>query len=90
MQVWRYIHLANYTHYNSHTHTHVHTHTLTPSHHHTLTGALMITRHDSGRNFPEEAGKTPMSCSRGRKGVVPVSKSFLRLPISWKSEAKGA
>ena len=50
----------------------------------------MSALHDCGRNFPLEAGNTPMSCSRGAKGVVPLSKSLRTRVMFLKSEENGA
>jgi hypothetical protein len=46
-------------------------------------------RKGAGTRFLDAAGKTPMSCSAGLKGV-PFSKVISRDEIFWKSEAKGA
>ena len=54
------------------------------------TSLIMISLHDCGRNFPLEAGNTPMSCSRGAKGVVPLSKSLRTRVMFLKSEENGA
>ena len=55
-----------------------------------LTSFLMSSLHDWGRNLPLEAGKTPMSCSRGAKGTVPLSKSLRTFLMFLKSDANGA
>ena len=54
------------------------------------TSLIINSLHDRGRNFPLDAGNTPMSCSRGAKGVVPRSKSLRTLVMFLKSEANGA
>ena len=55
-----------------------------------LTSLIINSLHDRGRNFPLDAGNTPMSCSRGAKGIVPRSKSLRTLVTFLKSEANGA
>jgi len=46
-------------------------------------------RKGAGTRVRDAAGKTPMSCSAGLKGV-PFSKVISREEMFWKSEAKGA
>ena len=55
-----------------------------------LTSLIINSLHDRGRNVPLDAGNTPMSCSRGAKGIVPRSKSLRTLVMFLKSEANGA
>ena len=55
-----------------------------------ITSLIINSLHDGGRNFPLDARNTPMSCSRGAKGVVPQSKSLQTIVMFLKSEANGA
>lgn len=51
--------------------------------------STMSGRKGAGTRLRDAAGKTPMSCSAGLKGV-PCSNLMSREAMFWKSEAKGA